>query len=281
MLVLTTVQEVREWISQTKGNACSIGFVPTMGALHQGHISLIEQSIKENNATVCSIFVNPIQFNNKEDLAKYPRTLNNDLTLLDNAKCDMVFVPSVEEIYPNEVLEHYHFGGLENVMEGVSRPGHFNGVAIVLKRLFNFIQPDRAYFGKKDFQQLVLIRKLVKIESLPIHIVSCPTVREEDGLAMSSRNMRLSPEERTIAPRVYQILMNASQLFAHKTVSETEQFVISEIKKEKKIRLEYFNIVDKKTLQKTDKVDNPNGIIGCIAFWLGKIRLIDNIEFTT
>ena len=278
MLVLTTVQEVLQWVSETKGNNCSIGFVPTMGALHQGHISLVERSVKENNTTVCSIFVNPIQFNNKEDLAKYPRTLNSDLKLLEQAKCDMVFVPSVEEMYPDEVSEHYHFGALEKVMEGVSRPGHFSGVAIVVKRLFTFIQPDKAYFGKKDYQQMRLIRKLVKTENMPVYIVACPTVREEDGLAMSSRNRRLSAEDRAIAPKVYRILMNASQLFPHKSISEIEQFVISEIKKEKKIRLEYFNIVDKKTLQKSDDMDNPNGLIGCIAFYLGNVRLIDNIE---
>jgi pantoate--beta-alanine ligase len=281
MLVLTTVQEVRDWISDTKGNSCSIGFVPTMGALHQGHIALIEQSVRENNVTVCSIFVNPIQFNNKEDLAKYPRTLNNDLQLLEKANCDMVFVPSVEEMYPDDVSEHYHFGALEKVMEGASRPGHFTGVAIVVKRLFNFVQPDRAYFGKKDFQQLILIQKLVKIENLPIHVVACPTVREENGLAMSSRNRHLSPEDRTIASKVYHTLMNASQLFPHKGVYEIEQFVLSEIGKEKKIRLEYFDIVDKKTLQKSNKLDNPNGLIGCVAFWLGNVRLIDNIEFLT
>ena len=280
MIVLTTVQEVRQWVSDAKGNDCTIGFVPTMGALHQGHIALINQSVRENNVTVCSIFVNPIQFNNKEDLAKYPRTLNNDLKLLEESKCDMVFVPSVEEIYPDDALEHYHFGALEKVMEGAFRPGHFTGVAIVVKRLFNFIQPDKAYFGKKDYQQLRIIRKLVKMEALPIHVIGCPIVREEDGLAMSSRNRRLSPEERAIAPKIYQILMNASQLFPHKGVSEIEQFVVSEIKKEKKIRLEYFNIVDKKTLQKSDDLENPHGLIGCIAFSLGKVRLIDNIELT-
>jgi len=279
MLVLTTVEEVRKWIFDTKGNACSIGFVPTMGALHQGHIALIEQSVRENNTTVCSIFVNPIQFNNKEDLAKYPRTLENDLQLLEKAKCDMVFVPSVEEMYPDDVLEHYHFGALEKVMEGAFRPGHFTGVAIAVKRLFNFIQPDRAYFGKKDFQQLLVIQKLKKIENLPIHIVACPTVREEDGLAMSSRNRHLSPKERAIAPKVHLTLLNASQLFPHKNVYEIEEFVISEIKKEEQIRLEYFNIVDKKTLQKTNNLDNPHGLIGCVAFWIGNVRLIDNIEF--
>ena len=280
MLVLTTVQEVCHWVSEVKGNNCIIGFVPTMGALHRGHVALVERSVRENHVTVCSIFVNPLQFNNKEDLAKYPRMLNDDLKLLEQARCDMVFVPSVEEMYPNEVLEHYHFGSLEKTMEGAFRPGHFSGVAIVIKRLFNFVQPDRAYFGEKDFQQLAVIRKLVKTETLPIHIVACPTVREEDGLAMSSRNRRLSPEERAIAPKVYHILLNASQLFPHKGVYEIEQFVVSEIEKERKIRLEYFSIVDKKTLKKSGDLDNPNGLIGCIAFWVGKIRLIDNIEFT-
>ena len=280
MLVLTTVQEVCHWVSEAKGNNCFIGFVPTMGALHQGHIALVERSVRENHVTVCSIFVNPLQFNNKEDLAKYPRVLNDDLKLLEQARCDMVFVPSVEEMYPNEVLEHYHFGSLAKTMEGSFRPGHFTGVATVVKRFFNFVQPDKAYFGEKDFQQLAVIRKLVKNEKLSILIVACPIVREEDGLAMSSRNRRLSPEERAIAPKVYHILVNAQQLFSLKSVNEIEQFVVSEIEKEKKIRLEYFNIVDKKTLKKSGDSDNPNGLIGCIAFWVGKVRLIDNIEFT-
>jgi pantoate--beta-alanine ligase len=248
-----------------------------MGALHRGHISLIEQSVKENKATVCSIFVNPKQFNSKEDLAKYPRTLNADLQLLEEAKCDMVFVPSVEEMYPDQSREQFHFGAPAKVMEGFFRPGHFTGVAIVVKRFFNFIQPDRAYFGKKDYQQLVLMRRLVKQEKMPVYVVSCPTVREDDGLAMSSRNMRLSPEERAIAPKVYHILRNAPQLFPHKSTEEIEQFVISEIKKERKIRLEYFNIVDKKTLLKPDDPENHNGLIGCVAFWLGNTRLIDNV----
>jgi pantoate--beta-alanine ligase len=279
MLVLTTVQEVHKWVSQVKGESRSVGFVPTMGALHQGHISLIEQSVNENDTTVCSIFVNPIQFNNKEDLTKYPRTLDNDLKLLENAKCDMVFVPAVEEIYPDDVLEHYYFGALENVMEGVFRPGHFTGVAVVVKRLFNIVQPDKAYFGKKDFQQLTIIRELVNIENLPVKIVACPIIREENGLAMSSRNARLSSEERALASKVYQILTKSLQLFPHKSVYEVEKFVISEIEKEKKFRLEYFKIVDKRTLQEVDSWLNTNGLIGCVAFYLGDVRLIDNIEF--
>jgi pantoate--beta-alanine ligase len=279
MLVFNTVRQMGKWISQTKENPCSIGFVPTMGALHRGHISLIKQSVNENDVTVCSIFVNPIQFNNAEDLEKYPRTLTKDLKLLKKANCDVVFVPTVEEMYPDDVLEHYSFGALENVMEGVFRPGHFNGVAIVVKRLFNIVQPDKAYFGKKDFQQLVLIQELVNIENLPVRIVACPIVREKDGLAMSSRNRRLSLEARALAPKAYRILTDALQLFHYKSVYETEQFVVSEIAKEEQIRLEYFKIVDRTTLQESDNWDNPNGLIGCIAFWVGDVRLIDNIEF--
>jgi len=279
MLVLATAQELHKQISKIKGDTCSVGFVPTMGALHRGHISLIDKSVKENDITVCSIFVNPIQFNNQEDLAKYPRTLRKDLTLLKKASCDFVFVPSVEEIYPDDVLEHYYFGALENVMEGVFRPGHFTGVAVVVKRLFNIVQPNKAYFGKKDFQQLAIIRELVNIENLPVEIVACPIVRDHNGLAMSSRNQRLSPEERTIASKVYRILKSTLQLFQHQTVYETEQFVVSEIEKEEEIRLEYFKIVDKKTLQDDNDWNNPNGLIGCVAFWVGDVRLIDNIEF--
>ena len=279
MLVLNTVRQVDKWLFRTKEPPCSIGFVPTMGALHRGHISLIKQSVHDNDVTVCSIFVNPIQFNNADDLAKYPRNLRNDLKLLKKSGCDMVFVPTVEEMYPDDVLEHYSFGALENVMEGVFRPGHFNGVAIVVKRLFHIVQPDKAYFGKKDFQQMTLIREMVNIENLPIKIVACSIVREKDGLAMSSRNRRLSPEARAIAPKAHRILTDALQLFPEKSVYETEQFVVSEMAKEEQFRLEYFNIVDKTTLQASDNKENPNGLIGCIAFWIGDVRLIDNIEF--
>ncbi|MDR0363762.1 MAG: pantoate--beta-alanine ligase [Bacteroidales bacterium] len=280
MLIKHTIQEVCQWSSVVKKDRLSIGFVPTMGALHQGHLSLIEASVKENDVTACSIFVNPIQFNNQEDLEKYPRTLEHDLTLLEKAGCNLVFVPSVEEMYPEQVLEHYYFGHLENVMEGAFRPGHFNGVAVIVNRLFNIVKPDRAYFGEKDFQQLAIIQELVKIERIPVEVAACPIVRESDGLAMSSRNTRLSTEERAIAPKIYRILTKAVALKDEKSVSEVEQWVADEVGKEKAFKLEYFTIVDNLTLRHAESWNNPNGLRGCVALWLGKVRLIDNISFS-
>lgn len=278
MLVKHTISETSQWTSDAKTKGRSIGFVPTMGALHQGHLSLIERSVQENDVTVCSIFVNPIQFNNPEDLEKYPRNVEADLTMLEKTGCDLVFVPSVAEMYPEQVLEHHYFGHLENVMEGAFRPGHFNGVAVVVKRLFNIVKPDKSYFGEKDFQQLAIIREMVKIEQIPIEIIGCPIVREPDGLAMSSRNARLSEEERAIAPEIYRILCEAVALAPAKSVLEIEQWVAEAVEKEPAFRLEYFCIVDAKTLQHAESWDNPNGIRGCIALWLGDVRLIDNIR---
>lgn len=268
-----------EWVSGQKEQNHSIGFVPTMGALHQGHLSLVAQSVAENDATACSIFVNPIQFNNQEDLEKYPRTLEQDLQLLEEAGCNVVFAPSVEEMYPEEVQDKYDFGHLEKVMEGRFRPGHFNGVVIVVKKLFLIVKPDRAYFGKKDYQQLAIIRAMTEVERLPVEIVPCPIVREQDGLAMSSRNMRLSTEERALAPEIYRILSEAASLAAEKDIAETEAWVHQEMTKKETFRLEYFEIVDGKTLLPAKSWNSQGGVIGCIALWLGNIRLIDNIEF--
>jgi pantoate--beta-alanine ligase len=279
MKTTTTCRDTQQWVSDQKNKHCSIGFVPTMGALHSGHLSLIKRSKQENDVTACSIFVNPKQFNNKADLEKYPRTPEHDLKLLSESGCDLVFVPTVEEIYPDDRVEHDYFGALEEVMEGAFRPGHFAGVVNVVKRLFAIVQPDKAYFGKKDFQQTAIIKALVRSKKISTTIVACPIVRETDGLAMSSRNQLLTLEERAIAPRIHQILENAITISKEKTISEVENFVISEITKEKKFKLEYFKIVDNDTLQDADTWNHPNGLTGCIALWLGNVRLIDNIDF--
>jgi len=254
----------------------SIGFVPTMGALHQGHLDLVRRARSDNDLAGCSIFVNPIQFNNPEDLEKYPRTLENDLQLLEQTGCDLVFIPSVEEMYPGPVMEKYDFGDLERVMEGEHRPGHFNGVAIIVKKLFDIFQPDKAYFGEKDFQQLRIIQALVRMEKIPVEIIPCPTVRESDGLAMSSRNRRLTPEERLRAPEIYNTLVLARELVNIVPVSEVRKLSIARLES-KGFRVDYFEIADIESLQPSNTWETNGGMIACVAAFLGKVRLIDNM----
>jgi pantoate--beta-alanine ligase len=220
--------------------------------------------------------VNPIQFNNPEDLEKYPRTLENDLQLLEQTGCDLVFIPSVEEMYPGPVMEKYDFGDLERVMEGEHRPGHFNGVAIIVKKLFDIFQPDKAYFGEKDFQQLRIIQALVRKEKIPVEIIPCPTVRELDGLAMSSRNRRLTPEERLRAPEMYRTLLLAGELAIKIPVNEVKSICIARLES-KGFRVDYFEIADIESLQPSDTWETHGGMIACVAAFLGKVRLIDNM----
>lgn len=276
MQVFTTISETRQWLSQATAAGSSCGFVPTMGALHQGHIELVVRSCRENDITGCSIFVNPIQFNNPEDLTKYPRTLEEDLRLLSEAGCDLVFVPSVKEMYPEPVTEKYDFGDLEKVMEGAYRPGHFNGVAVVVKKLLDIFKPDRAYFGEKDFQQLRIIQSLVRIKNIPVEIVPCATVREADGLAMSSRNRRLSAAERKIAPEIYKTLEFAKKSAGTIPVHELKQ-ICSQMLQEKGFVIDYFEISEVETLQPVKEWDVSGGIIACVAAFLGPVRLIDNM----
>lgn len=276
MEVYHSIQDTRQWLAGERSMGKSIGFVPTMGALHQGHLNLISRSCRENELTGCSIFVNPIQFNNQEDLAKYPHTLENDLQLLGKTGCHLVFAPSVEAMYPEPVTKKYDFGALERVMEGEHRPGHFNGVAVVVKKLFEIFQPDRAYFGEKDFQQLRIIQSLVKMENIPVEIVPCPTVREADGLAMSSRNRRLSADERAVAPEIYQTLMCARDLAKKKPVAELKR--ISTVRLESKgFRVDYFELADIESLQPITAWEETPGVIACVAAFLGSVRLIDNM----
>jgi len=254
-----------------------IGLVPTMGALHQGHISLIKKSKEENDVTIGSIFVNPIQFNNQTDLIAYPRPEAEDLDLLRKAGCDAVFMPSIEEMYPQKPLIKFNFGALEEVMEGAFRPGHFNGVAIVVSKLFNLIKPTNAYFGLKDYQQVAIITQLVKDLSYPINIIPCDTIRESDGLAMSSRNRRLSPEKLILASKIYQSLQMASSLLFSEEIEKAKQEVVDYYKGLPDFTLEYFEISDAETLQPVKNVKEHKKIVLCIAAYLDGVRLIDNI----
>jgi len=255
-----------------------VGFVPTMGALHKGHLSLLEESAKNNSISVVTIFVNPTQFNKPEDLEKYPKTLENDLALLKNAKCDIVFIPSVEEIYADSVLsKSYTFDGIEHQMEGKFRDGHFDGVATIVQAFFEIIKPNRAYFGEKDYQQLQVVKKLAEKENLSVAVIGCPIFRENDGLAMSSRNTRLSKDQRKASPLIYQILKKASTLINTKEIADIYSIVKDEFKKNNLLELEYFTIADEKNLQEVSTIQIGKKYRAFIAVNAGSVRLIDNI----
>jgi len=287
MQTITTVAELSAAIAAAKLSHKSIGLVPTMGALHQGHLSLVDKARSQNDLVVVSLFVNPIQFNNQEDLAHYPRTLQADLQALAPL-ADIAFAPSVEEMYPRPVEETYHFGPIEEVMEGPRRPGHFSGVAVVVRRLFELAQPDRAYFGEKDFQQIAVIRSLLQQMNSAIQLVSCPIVRADDGLALSSRNMRLSPGARQAAPAIYATLQQAVEMSECEDVESVRDFVLDTLSSFHEVNglpqglqfePEYFEIIDDATLQPVAGWDQGKGVVGCIAVWLDGIRLIDMIRF--
>ena len=277
MILIETVEKLKEVLFRIKSNGKTIGLVPTMGALHEGHISLIKKAKSENQVVVVSIFVNPLQFNDPNDLEKYPRDLEKDLLLIESFT-DIVFAPTEKEIFPTPPEEKYDFGDLDKIMEGASRPGHFNGVAAIVKRLFDFVQPDRAYFGEKDFQQLAIIRKLIEQTKLDIGIVSCPVVRESNGLAMSSRNQLLSFAKRNIASKVYGII-NKSKALNVSGVKKINDFVLAETKKLEPVTLEYFTMVDDATLQPVESLDDAKGVVACVAYIIGEVRLIDMIRF--
>jgi pantoate--beta-alanine ligase len=275
-MLVKTKKELQEQLSALRSKG-SVGFVPTMGALHQGHISLVEQAVNVNAAVVVSIFVNPTQFNDPGDLRRYPRNLEVDLKMLEKTGCTLVFAPEAEEVYPEPDNRKFNFGSLEQVMEGKHRPGHFNGVAQVVSRLFEMTKPDKAYFGLKDLQQLAVIKKLVKMMNLPVEIVPCPIIREKSGLAMSSRNELLSPKERDNASLIYQELRNAQELKAKKTVQQLKNQVIEDINKNPFLNVEYFEIVDDENLMPVKNWNDKGVKVGCIAVHCGKVRLIDNI----
>jgi pantoate--beta-alanine ligase len=277
MNIYKTIAETKKFVQHCHQNQLKIGFVPTMGALHQGHLSLIEKAKTENDIVVASIFVNPIQFNNREDLLKYPRTLDKDAAMLQQVGCDAIFAPSENEMYPEPDTTVYEFGSLAEVMEGKFRPGHFNGVAVVVKRLFDIVQPDNAYFGEKDYQQLQIIKSLVKQKNIPVTIIPCPIVRETDGLAMSSRNIRLTEVERNVAPFIYKTLLQAKEKANQFNPDELLHWVINQIKSQPLMTPEYFEIVDATTLLPISNWNECEHAIGCIALFLGSVRLIDNI----
>ncbi|MDR2907810.1 MAG: pantoate--beta-alanine ligase [Bacteroidales bacterium] len=277
MILCQTKTELQDAIKAQGANPI-VGFVPTMGALHEGHLSLVRQAKRENEVVVVSIFVNPIQFNNAEDLQKYPRTLEQDLKLLKEVGTTIVFAPSEAEMYPEKPSENYNFGTLETVMEGAHRPGHFNGVATVVKRLFDLVNPTTAYFGEKDFQQLAIIRALVEKENMAVEIVGCSIIRENDGLAMSSRNTRLSEEDRRIAPQIYKILRDSRDLTDVFTPQQLKAFTAEQLQKIPRTKLEYFEIANAKTLQPIEHWNDCPRRIACVAIWLGDVRLIDNVK---
>jgi pantoate--beta-alanine ligase len=278
MLVFAKIKSVQQKIESLK-KGTSVGFVPTMGALHQGHLSLIERAKKENDIVVVSIFVNPTQFDKQEDLINYPKTINKDLSLLKSVFCDLVFAPAAGEIYANDIKSKvFDFDGLEFKMEGKFREGHFNGVGTIVKRLFEIVKPTKSYFGEKDFQQLQIIRNMVKKHHIPVKIVGCDIYREEDGLAMSSRNTRLTNEHRKAAPFIYKTLKEAKRKFGIKNAIEVVDWVENEFKKQPLLELEYFEIAEENTLLTIKDKDPKQKYRAFIAVFAGNIRLIDNIS---
>lgn len=279
MKIFNTKQEIKSFLHiQGEANK-TIGFVPTMGALHKGHLSLIKKAQKKNDLVVVSIFVNPTQFNNKEDLVKYPKTYKNDTKLLESVSCDALFFPSVKEIYGNNILpEKFDFDGLENQMEGKFREGHFNGVGTIVKTLFEVIEPQKAYFGEKDFQQLKIIKKMVKKHHLNVKIKGCKIFREEDGLAMSSRNSRLNKEQRTSAAFIYRTLKKVRDKFETENAATTTEWVQNQFEKHPFLDLEYFTIAEEKTLETIKNRESDKKYRAFIAVFAGEIRLIDNIR---
>ena len=279
MKVIHTIKDLQAELTALRAQGKKVGLVPTMGALHAGHASLVKRSVSENGVTVVSVFVNPTQFNDKNDLAKYPRTLDADCRLLEDCGAAFAFAPSVEEMYPQPDTREFSYAPLDTVMEGAFRPGHFNGVCQIVSKLFDAVQPDRAYFGEKDFQQLAIIREMVRQMDYKLEIVGCPIVREEDGLALSSRNKRLSAQERENALNISQTLFKSRTFAASHTVSETQKMVEEAIEAAPGLRLEYFEIVDGNTLQKVSSWEDSQYVVGCITVFCGEVRLIDNIKY--
>ena len=279
MKLIQTIKDLKADLSVQREKGLKIGLVPTMGALHEGHVSLVKRSVEENDVTVVSIFVNPTQFNDPTDLQKYPRTLDADCHLLENAGVTIVFAPSVDEIYPEPDTSRFSYAPLDTVMEGAFRPGHFNGVCQIVSKLFDMVAPDRAYFGEKDFQQLAIIRAMVRQMKFPIEIVGCPIVREVDGLAMSSRNTRLSVQERTTALNISKMLFQSKDYATEHTLADTKRMVEEGIASVEGLRLEYFEIVDADTMQSVQEWSEAASIVGCITVFCGEVRLIDNIRY--
>lgn len=279
MNIVNKISELRLALDECRGRGCSIGLVPTMGALHEGHASLVRRSVAENDVTVVSVFLNPTQFNDPKDLERYPRTLEADCELLDACGADIVFAPGVEEVYPEPDTRCFSYPPTDSVMEGAMRPGHFNGVCQIVSKLFSYVEPDKAYFGEKDYQQIAVIRRMVADLGFGLEIVPCPVIRQSDGLAMSSRNMLLSDEERQTAANIYRVLNESRTLGL--TVQQAHDYVVNEIDAIPMLEVQYFNIVDGDTLADVSSWDEAQSVVGCITVFCGEkpIRLIDHIRY--
>lgn len=281
MKVLHTIQDLKAELKAYRNEGKSVGLVPTMGALHAGHASLVERSVRENDVTVVSVFVNPTQFNDKNDLAKYPRTLEKDCELLEEKGATIAFAPSVEEVYPEPDTRVFSYPPTDEVMEGGFRPGHFNGVCQVVSKLFMMVEPDRAYFGEKDFQQIAVIKRMVEDKKFPLEICPCPIVREESGLALSSRNSLLTPEEKDIAVNISKTLFASLEYAKEHTLKETKQWVIDTLNSIDGLEVQYYEIVDGTSLASLKEWEDSDDVVGCITVFCGQIpvRLIDNIRY--
>jgi pantoate--beta-alanine ligase len=281
MKIINTVSELKSELNSLRESNKTIGLVPTMGALHEGHISLVKRSVKDNDITVVSIFVNPTQFNDKKDLEKYPRTFESDCALLEANNTSIVFAPTVEEVYPEPDTRTFSYPPTDTVMEGAFRPGHFNGVCQIVSKLFMYVEPNKAYFGEKDFQQIAVIKAMVNDLKFPLEICACPIVREKDGLALSSRNTLLSNEEHTIALNISQTLFASLDYAKSHTLEDTKTWVINSIDAIEGLRVEYYEIVDGNTLASLNEWADSEYIMGCITVFCGSIpvRLIDNIKY--
>ena len=281
MKVFKKIVDLQNALFEERKQGKEIGLVPTMGALHEGHASLVRRSVNENGVTVVSVFVNPTQFNDKNDLKNYPRDLEADCRLLEECGADYVLAPEVEEMYPTPDTRHFEFPPVSTVMEGAHRPGHFNGVCQVVSRLFYIVRPDRAYFGEKDWQQIAVVKAMVRQLGIAVQIVECPIVRDDDGLARSSRNSLLAPDERAIAPAIYKALKDSVVYAKKHTLKETHDKVVADINKVDDLDVEYFSIVDGNTLQDLAEWEDSPYVVGCITVYCGKtpIRLIDHIKY--
>lgn len=281
MRLVKTARELEQLLSQVR-NGKTVGFLPTMGALHEGHLTLARRVVKENDIAVCSVFVNPTQFNNKTDLETYPRNVEADARMLEEVGVDFVFAPEAEEFYTKAEMEQrfqFDFGGLDEVMEGKFRPGHFNGVVQVVSKLFRIVKPQRAYFGEKDFQQLAIIRRMVDVMKFDILIVGCPIVREASGLALSSRNALLTEDQRKLAANIHAVLKESTLFYNQTSVKELHDCAIAAINRHEGLEVEYFDIVDGKTLKSIENWRDSDYVVGCITVYCGKVRLIDNIRY--
>ncbi len=281
MKLIQTRKELGEFLTSERAQGKSVGLVPTMGALHAGHASLVRRSVRENDVTVVSVFLNPTQFNDPADLERYPRTLEADCKLLAECGAQVVFAPSVKEMYPEPDTRSFSYPPTDSVMEGAYRPGHFNGVCQIVSKLFQIVGADRAYFGEKDFQQIAVIRRMVEDLGFGVQIVPCPVVREESGLALSSRNTLLSDDERAIAPAIYQTMRRSVGMMAERSVQEVHDFVVRTLNDVDGLEVQYFSIVDGKSLADVQSWEQSDDIVGCITVFCGSkpIRLIDHIRY--